>query len=195
MTDLPRAPHTIVFDLEFTAWDGSMAASWLRPEEFKEVVQIGAVKVDEAFELLETFDVLVRPRINPIMSVFLENLTGITNDDVRARGIDFLEAYRRFISFAGGLPVLAFGRDDLVLAANFRLYGIREAPPLPPYVNVMEWMTHKGFDMRGRHACDVGPMAGVPFEGRKHNALHDALSVATGIRALVSRGVPSPVVR
>ena len=36
----------IVYDLEFTAWEGSMSHRWLLPGEFKEVVQIGAVKVD-----------------------------------------------------------------------------------------------------------------------------------------------------
>ena len=37
------SPTITVFDLEYTAWECSMARRWLAPGEFKEVVQIGAV--------------------------------------------------------------------------------------------------------------------------------------------------------
>ena len=36
------SPTITIFDLEFTAWECSMARHWLTPGEFKEVVQIGA---------------------------------------------------------------------------------------------------------------------------------------------------------
>ncbi len=69
--------------------------------------------------------------------------------------MDLAEAYRAFLEFAGGLTVVAFGRDDLVFVDNLRLYGLSDAPPLPPYVNAKAWMTEQGLDMRGLHACDV----------------------------------------
>ena len=189
-----RPPVAVVYDLEFTAWEGSMANHWLRPGEFQEVVQIGALKVDAEFATGETFDVLVRPRLNPVLSSYLERLTGITNEEVRARGVDFVQAYREFVAFAGDLPIIAFGRDDLVFANNLRLYGMTDLPPLPPYLNIIPWMAEQGIEMRGLHACDAGPAAGVPFGGHKHNAVDDALSVASGIRALMTRGARSPLV-
>lgn len=187
-------PFAVVFDLEFTAWDGSMATYWLRPGEYKEIVQIGAVKVDESFKPGEHFDVLVRPRLNPVLSGFLQELTGIGNEEVCARGVDFAEAYAAFVEFAGPLPILAFGRDDLVLFDNIRLYGLKELPPLPRFLDIRPWLEEQGIDVRGRHACDVGPAAGVAFEGRKHNGLHDALSVAAGMAALIARGAPLPAI-
>jgi len=189
-----RPPVAVVYDLEFTAWEGSMANHWLRPGEFQEVVQIGALKVDAEFAAGETLDVLVRPRLNPVLSSYLERLTGITNEEVRARGVDFVQAYREFAAFAGSLPIIAFGRDDLVFANNLRLYGMTDLPPLPPYLNIIPWMAEQGIEMRGLHACDAGPAAGVPFGGHKHNAVDDALSVASGIRALMARGARSPLV-
>jgi len=189
-----RPPVAVVYDLEFTAWEGSMANHWLRPGEFQEVVQIGALKVDAEFAAGETLDVLVRPRLNPVLSSYLERLTGITNEEVRARGVDFVQAYREFVAFAGDLPIIAFGRDDLVFANNLRLYGMTDLPPLPPYLNIIPWMAEQGIEVRGLHACDAGPAAGVPFGGHKHNAVDDALSVASGIRALMARGARSPLV-
>jgi inhibitor of KinA sporulation pathway (predicted exonuclease) len=179
----------VVFDLEFTAWQGSLERRWLGPGEFKEVVQIGAVKVDaHTLAQNEAFEVLVRPRINPVLSPFLEQLTGITNAAIAERGVDFEEAYRRFIAFADGAVTCAFGRDDLVFAENIRLYGLGGSPPVPPYINIVPWLRDNGIDMRGLHACDVGPACGAPFKGRKHDALDDARSVADGIAALVARG-------
>jgi DNA polymerase III epsilon subunit-like protein len=183
-----RAPYAVVFDLEFTAWEGSMAHRWLRPGEYTEIIQIGAVKVDAGFAPLATFDLLVRPRLNAELSPYIEKLTGIANAALRAKGVDFSEAYRAFVEFTGGVPILAFGRDDLVLLDNLRLYGLRDLPPLPSYANVIPWLAEHGIDMRGLHACDVGPKIGVPFEGHRHNALADALSVAAGIRAMIGRG-------
>ncbi|MDE2133521.1 MAG: exonuclease domain-containing protein [Alphaproteobacteria bacterium] len=195
MTSSPqnRTAFAVVFDLEFTAWESSMASRWLRPGEFREVVQIGAVKVDGNFNTGETFDVLVRPRLNPVLSPYLERLTGISNEALRARGVDFAEAYSAFLAFADGLPIVAFGRDDLVLVDNLRLYGMNEAPPLPPYLNATIWLADQGLDMRGLHACDVASAAGVAFGGHRHNGLDDALSVATGIAALIARGASSPL--
>lgn len=184
----------IVFDLEFTAWIGSMEHRWLRPGEFREVVQIGAVKIDtETFAEIGVFDMLIKPRLNPVLSPYLENLTGITNAAVAERGVDFLEAYRAFVRFAGGATLVAFGRDDLVLTDNLALYGSQNEPPLPPYINIVPWLVDAGIDPRGLHACDIAEATGAKFEGRRHDALDDARSVAVGIKTLVARGAPNPL--
>ena len=187
-------PSAIIFDLEFTAWAGSLESRWLRPGEFKEVVQIGAIRVDaNSFDEIVPFDALVRPRINPMISGYLEKLTGITNDAISERGSDFVPAYERFVAFAACAPIVAFGRDDLVLTSNLRLYGIAGATPLPRYVNIAPWLAANGVDPRGLHACDIAEAAGAKFEGRRHDALDDARSVALGIKTLVARGAPNPL--
>ncbi|HUO90800.1 MAG TPA: 3'-5' exonuclease [Rhizomicrobium sp.] len=184
--------QAILFDLEFTAWEGSMAHGWLRPGEFKEVVQIGAVKVDaETLDVIASFDVLVRPRINSCLSPYLERLTGICNAEVRARGRDFAEAYADFLAFAGGAVTSAFGRDELVLEENLRLYGIARPSNTPEFRDSRPWFRANGFDTRGVHSCDVGPRLGVPLDGHRHNALADCLSVRAGMKVLTARGAPS----
>ncbi len=181
----------IVFDLEFTAWEGSMEHHWLRPGEFKEVVQIGAVKLDaDSLAEVARFDALVRPRINPLISPYLERLTGIANDDIRREGRDFADVFGDFLAFGGGAIWSAFGRDDLVLEENCRLYGLTP-PPAPDFRDTRPWFIVNGFDTRGLHSCDIGPKLGVPFDGHKHNALADARSVAAGMKVLVARGATS----
>jgi len=188
------AAYAVVYDLEFTAWDGSMARKWMAPGEFKEVIQIGAVKVNESFSPLETFNLLLRPRLNRVLSPFIQQLTGVTNLAIEAEGIDFEDAFRRFVGFADNLPIVAFGRDDLVLWDNIRLYGLRDLPPMSAWIDIRGWLMENGIDPRGMHACDVGPWAGVPFDGHTHDGLCDALSVAAGIKALMARGARRPSV-
>jgi inhibitor of KinA sporulation pathway (predicted exonuclease) len=185
--------YAIVFDLEFTAWQGSMEHRWLRPGEFREVVQIGAVKVDaQSFADVGEFNALAKPRLNPVLSSYFDELTGVTNAMVTTKGVDFADAYRAFVAFADDDPLFAFGRDDLVLHDNLRLYGLTDVPALPPFTNVVPWLAAQGVDPRGLHACDIAQAAGASFAGRRHDALDDARSVAAGVAALVARGAPNP---
>lgn len=185
---IASSPTITVFDLEYTAWECSMARHWLTPGEFKEVVQIGAVKLDaDSFAVLGEFECLVRPRINSVISPYLEKLTGITNDAVARQGVDFADAYARFLEFADGSPIAAFGHDEYVLEENLRLYGITGARAMPLFYDLRGWFAVQGLDPRGMQSCEIGPLLGVPFEGHAHNALNDARSLARGMEALASR--------
>src|SRR5262245_27104849 len=189
-----KRQHAVVFDLEFTAWAGSLASRWTRDGEHAEVVQIGAVKLDaETLKITNEFETLVRPRVNPVLSQYLTDLTGITNAMLQTRGVDFITAYRAFLDFIGPSPTWAFGRDDLVFADNLKLYAW-DALPVPPYSNVIPWFGAHGIDLKGKHACDVAEAAGAEFSGRKHDALSDARGVAAGIKAVVARGALNPFI-
>jgi inhibitor of KinA sporulation pathway (predicted exonuclease) len=185
-------PSAVVYDLEFTAWEGSMRHRWLRPGEFKEVVQIGAVKVDPLnLKVLDTFSVFVRPRINSGLSPYLERLTGITTEILREQGCDFAAAYGAFLDFAHGGACAAFGRDELVFEENLRLYGLAAPADVPEFRDLRPWFRANGIETRGLHSCDIGPKLGVPLEGQAHNALADSLSVVSGMQVLVARGAQS----
>lgn len=181
-------PYITIFDLEYTAWECSMARHWLTPGEFREVVQIGAVKLDaDSFALLEEFEVLVKPRFNPVLSGYFEKLTGIGAEQVAMAGLDFRQAYDRFLDFAGHGPIAAFGHDERVLEENLRLYGVKDARPLPLFYDLRGWFAVQGVDPRGRHSCEIGPALGIPFVGRTHNALDDARSLAAGMEVIAAR--------
>lgn len=166
-----------------------MARGWMAPGEFQEVVQIGAVKLDgQSLAILDELDLLVRPRINRDLSAYFTKLTGISNAELEARGMDFTRAYDRFLDFAAGGTIAAFGRDDHVLTANLRLYGIGDARPLPAFQDLRRWFAALGIDPRGLHSCDIGPLLGAPFRGRAHNALDDARSIAAGMGVMAARG-------
>lgn len=184
-------PKAVVLDLEFTAWEGSMAGGWSRPGEYREVVQIGAVKLDAArLKIADEFSMLVRPRINPVLSEYFAALTGIGNARLQREGVDFITAYEAFLAFVDGAATFGFGRDDLVLEENLKRYvwGTRA---LPRHVNVVPWLAEQGLDMKGKNACHVAEAAGLSFEGHAHDALADAKGVAAGLMHLIAKGAPN----
>jgi len=188
-----KRSRAVIFDLEFTAWEGSMQSRWTRPGEYTEVVQIGAVKLDaESLKEVDCFEMLVRPRVNPALSDYLVALTGITNEKMAARGVDFITGYRAFLDFVGDARAFAHGRDDLILAENLKLYGWENSFPPLSYSNAVTWFAEQGVDLKGKRACDVAEAAGAVFEGRKHDALSDARGVAAGFVALIRKGAPNP---
>jgi len=196
MTVFPqiRDGRAVVYDLEFTAWEGSMANRWSRPGEFTELVQIGAVRVDvQSFDIEAELDVMVKPRLNPVLSDYLVGLTGIANEEIAARGVDFVDAYRAFLDFAEGRATLAFGTDNLIFEDNLRLYGLSGFPTPPPFINLRPWFNAYGIATAKLHSCDVGPALGVAFAGRRHNALADTKSLVAGIRVLLERGAKNPL--
>ena len=54
-------PHEfIVYDLEWTAWEGSREHNWSKPGEQPEIYDIGAVKVSgEEFDVISQFRQLI----------------------------------------------------------------------------------------------------------------------------------------
>ena len=53
----PNHGRVVVFDLEWTAWEGSIQRGWSEDWEHREIVQIGAVLVDAlaGFKSIDSF--------------------------------------------------------------------------------------------------------------------------------------------
>ncbi len=180
-----------MFDLEFTAWPGSNARNWSDHGEYREIVQIGAIRADrgDGYRELDGIELLVRPRLNPVLSDYFVALTGITQERVEALGRSFADALAAFTAFVGpAVPIVSNGYDLSVLIENC---GFNDLPfPLA----------------RGRF-FDVGPflaacigngvhvssgdlpkrLAGVP-DLPAHDALSDARMVAAALGLLAARG-------
>lgn len=179
----------VVFDLEFTAWEGSQARGWSGPGEHPEVVQIGAVRLDpaEGFAERACFDQLVRPTINPVLSDYFITLTGIRQSDVDSAGISFPEAMAAFRSFVDGAEaVFANGYDRQVLEENCRLNGIDFALPVGLFHNVGGMLARLAGV--GGHVSSANLPDRVPGVPRlpAHHALSDARMVAAALARLVT---------
>ena len=114
----------IIYDTEYTAWDGSQKRKWSEPWEHREIIQIGAVKLElhEGLREIDFFNVLVKPQINPQLSGYIIKLTGITQEQIEKNGVSFLSAMEMFLHFAGQDGILACNHKDyIVIEENYEL--------------------------------------------------------------------------
>ena len=65
----------IIYDLEATCWRSP------KPRQV-EIIEIGAVKVNEKLEIVDEFCVFIKPLLHPKIDKFCTKLTSITQDDV-----------------------------------------------------------------------------------------------------------------
>lgn len=184
---LPELPvQFILFDTEYTTWEGAQERKWTGAGEYREIVQIGAVRVNGATfaEEGEAFDVLVKPVLNPALSGFFTKLTGITQEVIERGGTDFPSAIRRFVEWSGELPLASWDNDPMMLAENCHLAAI----PFP-------FRPERFFDIRtvfgagGIRADQYFSSTIVRAFGKEpvrkgHSGLNDSRTILDGLRLL-----------
>ena len=69
----------IIFDLESTCWKSNPGERRKR-----EIIEIGAVKLDDQFQTVDEFQQFVRPTINRHLTKFCMSLTSISQHDVKS---------------------------------------------------------------------------------------------------------------
>ena len=106
----------IVLDLEFNQAFPFKSGKKVEPnpECPFEIIQIGAVKLNEHFEQLDSFNCMISPQIYPRLHPFVEKITGI-RPKMLAGQPHFPEAYQAFLTFIGKKPAVlcAWGGDDI----------------------------------------------------------------------------------
>ena len=185
----PIEGTVVIADLEYTSWDGAQERGWSRPNEHREVVQIGVVRLDagDVFAERDAFQMLVRPTVNPVLSDYFMQLTGIDNAALAARGVALEAALMDFATFAGGAAILSNGADAAVVTESCGLTGIDN--PLPetrwvdigPALKVLLGQRYVG-------SAEIPALLGLPVEGPTHDALADARAIAAGLRHLRGQG-------
>lgn len=186
MLSLPE--QFIIFDTEFTAWEGSQARRWSGPNEYRELVEIGAIAVSSKdLTELSSFDVFIRPEKNPILSDYFTQLTGITQSAVDADGVTLKTAIERFADWCGGLPLYSYGADERVLIENCALAGIPFPFPAGQFADVRAIFQRRGIPAERYTSGTIVRAFGEEPVRRAHRAANDARSILDGLRLLAAK--------
>lgn len=110
--------HYVFLDLE---WNN--AYSKIHHRFVNEIIEIGAVKLNEKLQEVDRFDVFIKSRITKKLGTRFKNLTNITNEEM-IEGIDFSDAMKSFSAFCGSdfITVTWSNSDLYALAENFKLF-------------------------------------------------------------------------
>ena len=184
--------EVILFDTEFTCWEGSQERAWSGPNEYREIVEIGAVRVNgDTLEELAALDIIVKPKINPILSDYFIRLTAITKERVDAEGVPFAEAIGRFAAWCGERVLYCFGRDQDVLVENCALAGISFPLAGADFRNARDIFERHGVPPGKFSSGNILKAFGLEPRQRPHGALNDARGILDGFRELVRRAGPA----
>ena len=156
-----------------------------------EVIQIGAVKLDEQLNICGSYSVIVRPRFFRRIHRHVMRLTGITQDMID-RGMPLPEAAESFRAWCGDdFAFLTWGPDDVpMLEDNLRAHKIDG-----------EWL-HRVYDLQPIYNSQTDGLAkqrslefvmeqfGIPQNLPAHDALNDAYFTALVAQRLdIAKGI------
>ena len=165
----------IVIDLE---WNGS----WSKKAHgyFNEIIEVGAVKVNEQMEILDEFRAAIKPVVSKKLSSIVTDLTNITAEELED-GTTFTGMMRQLSRWIGtdDSVVLTWSTTDLlVLMENCRyFYGRQEIPFLKNYIDFQVYAQQQmGVDMAQQLGlARAGEMLGIPEDDMSlHRALDDS---------------------
>jgi inhibitor of KinA sporulation pathway (predicted exonuclease) len=150
-------------------------------------------------EVIAEFQVYVRPEINPVLTEFCTNLTGITQDQVDG-GLDFEEALKKAVEFLGEYELTDTNAHKTWAFVTCGDWDLRKMLPqqaqsrnvkLP--IMFSQWINvKKSFEKLYKQK--PGGMKGMleildlPLEGRHHSGIDDCRNIATVVRKILSEG-------
>jgi inhibitor of KinA sporulation pathway (predicted exonuclease) len=188
---LPRSGEIVVFDLEWTAWEGSLARNWSGPGEYREIIQIGAVQLDAtSFDLLAVLDRLVQPVRNPVLSDYIMKLSGLTNARMQAEGVSLKSALAEFEVFVGGRPLWCNGADAAVLRDNCLLQSLLCPIAIGCIGNLRPLLVSAtGLPASQLVSCKLPALVGIDPARDHHTGVGDAIAIAQALSALRKKGI------
>ena len=140
-----------------------------------EIIQIGAVRTDESFNLIDTMKINIAPKYYRRMNRHVEKITGITNAQL-AKGEKFPEAFARFREWCGDdFRFITWGFDDVaMLSDNMALHGLDPSWG-SDYINLQLIYKNQIDNERTQWALsDAVERLQIPMDAQVHDAMNDA---------------------
>jgi len=164
----------IIFDLEATCWKE-------QGKHKSEIIEIGALKINDNQIVIDEFNCFVKPIIHPILSDFCKNLTSINQADIDNSEL-FPETINKFMQWIG------VGNEEYLLCS----WGFYDQKQLIADCNLhkldFKWV-NKHISLKHQYAkikklerpVGLGSTIiaeGMKFEGTAHRGIDDARNIA-----------------
>ncbi len=168
--------YYVIMDLEWNNSYNKKLKSF-----FNEIIEIGAVMVDDELEVIDTFSVLIKSQLSTKLSGRVKNLTHISNEDMYG-GISINKAISAFSKWLCGRDCvfMSWGNGDLrVMIDNLKYFmDIDGIPFMSKYVDLQKYCQNQ---LKLSNAQQIGLSAAASLFGidisefSTHRALDDSL--------------------
>lgn len=174
-----------VIDFEMTCCDQNDIES--------EIIEFGVCIINlKSGQTIHEYSTLVRPVVNPVLTAFCEELTGITNEDINREGVSFEAALTEFQSKLEQHRVKSFiqwGCGDMhQLKKDHDLHNLNKS--FVESLNVVDLKKpfSQSFGCRYRIGLKKAlNIAGIERTSKAHRALPDAIETAKLVQLIYDR--------
>ncbi len=176
----------VVFDLE---WNQSPNGKADSIEEFPfEIIEIGAMKLDEEFHMIDEFHRLIRPQVYKQMHYAISEVTHMDMEELQVHGQDFATAAQDFLEWCGTDAIYCtWGSMDLTeLQRNLKYFKIENVFPYPLYYYDVQKLYGMFYKDGLRPSLDTAVEERQLTEERSfHRALDDAYYTSKVLKQLI----------
>jgi inhibitor of KinA sporulation pathway (predicted exonuclease) len=171
----------IFVDFEMTCW-GRKDICDDNKKRVTEIIEIGAIKLDKGYNIIDTYSQYVQPELFPEISSMCTHLTGIKNEILVGSPvfIDAMTDFNKWVSRKDS-RYYSWGRDDIIQLK--REYTKKTGKGSMPE----EYYRWYDFQRTFTKACGFSnqlglktavDMTGYDFYGKQHSAIDDAMNGA-----------------
>ena len=169
----------IILDLE---WDGAFYPKIGR--FINQILQIGAVKLDENFDIIDTFDKTVRSSFSNRVSRRFRELTGITKD-IMLSGVSLSQAFDDYNNWVGDNAVtMTWSNSDIYTVIENQNNLVEEKLKIEKYLDLQKYiqgeMRLKGIEYPSQISLlnAANALSVSVDENNLHNAKADSIAAA-----------------
>jgi len=178
----------VIMDLEWTSWHGNYYGKYNQFEkrsakQKKEIIQIGAIKINKDFQIIKKLNIYVKPKINPKLSRYIIKLTGITQGTIDNKALNFKDAFNIFEKFTKKNKIICNGTDENILKKNLAFNKIDKIVKI---INIKKLLIKKYKIPRNYcHSPLIQSYFGYKINKKNtHNALYDCISILRALRKI-----------
>lgn len=171
--DKKKGKSFIIFDLEATCWDE-------KGKFQSEIIEIGALKINDNQEIVGEFNAFVKPILNPQLSDFCKGLCSIQQKDIDSAQIFpiVLEKFKEWIGINSDYLLCSWGFfDQKQLTADCNLHKL-EKDWLEKHISIKH---QHGILKKLKRPAGLSyalKMEDMQFEGTAHRGIDDARNIA-----------------
>ncbi len=188
----------IVVDFEFNqAYDFELdQKTKSNPDCPFEIIQIGAVKLNENFEEIDKLNILIKPTVYVRLNPYVAKLTHFSDEDFENPELPrFESALNTFLEFCGkDQPILCiWGKSDIyTLHKNVEYFNLSVDNIPNEYINLQEYVSKKLKHYSGSHIGlkNAIEQLEIELELNYHDALNDAIYTAEILKVYKEKRIP-----
>ena len=185
----------IIIDTEYTSWEGALEADWSGEGQYREVIQCAyEIFIDSISKPVTSQNLYCKPRLNPVLSKYIVDLTGISQSTIDNSSVDIEAISRELRSLSSqGFIFLSWGNDLGVVAENLALYGCKTNQDLAvKWVDVKDILKAVGYKTNGYFSSSSWQLVNClqPEQAHgygPHNAAYDVEVIRNVLEAIACR--------